>query len=45
MLNGKNIALFILAGGLLYGSWLFWVTSNDQSGAEAAYERAGEQSQ
>jgi len=39
-MSGKNIALILLAGGLLYGAWLFWVTSNDQSGAEAAYEGA-----
>jgi mono/diheme cytochrome c family protein len=39
-MNGKNIALILLAGGLIYGAWLFWVTSNDQSSAEAAYEAA-----
>ncbi|MEM7546090.1 MAG: hypothetical protein AAF367_11190 [Pseudomonadota bacterium] len=45
MLNGKNIALAVLAGGLLYGAWLFWVTSNDQTSARAAYEAAGGQSE
>ncbi len=39
-MNAKNIALILLAGGLIYGAWLFWVTANDQSGAEAAYEAA-----
>lgn len=33
-------AFFILAAGLLYGAWLFWSSSNDQHGAELAYENA-----
>lgn len=39
-MNGK-IALLALGGGLLVGAWAFWSTSNDQSSAERAYEKAG----
>ncbi|MEM8752260.1 MAG: cytochrome c [Pseudomonadota bacterium] len=38
----RNVALIILSAGLLYGAWLFWVSSNDQSSAERAYEGAGD---
>ena len=31
-------ALWILAGALIFGAWLFWTTSNDQTGARKAYE-------
>ncbi|MEM7524035.1 MAG: hypothetical protein AAF360_09820 [Pseudomonadota bacterium] len=37
----KNIALIVLAAGLLGGAWLFWTTSNDQGSAQRAYESAG----
>mgnify|MGYP001410727593 CR=1 FL=1 len=29
---------WIVAGLLLFGAWLFWSSSNDQSGARKAYE-------
>lgn len=37
----SRIALLVLGGGLLFGAWLFWTSSNDQSSAEKAYEAAG----
>lgn len=35
-------AFWLLAGLLLSGAWLFWSTSNDQSGARRAFEAAPE---
>lgn len=36
----SRLALFILAGGLIAGAWLFWRSAHDQSAAEKAYETA-----
>ena len=37
----RNIALFLLVGGLLLGTYAFWTNANDQKSAQAAYEAAG----
>lgn len=39
----KNLSLIFLAGGLMFGAWLFWSTSNDQSSSQRAYESAGDE--
>ena len=36
----RNIALFLLVGGLLLGTWAFWTNANDQKSAEEAYNSA-----
>lgn len=36
----KNISLIVLVGGLVFGAWLFWTSSNDQSSAQRDYENA-----
>ena len=37
----RNIALLLLVGGLLLGTYSFWTNANDQKSAQAAYEAAG----
>ena len=37
----RNIALVLLVGGLLLGTYAFWTNANDQKSAQAAYESAG----
>jgi len=36
----RNIALFVLVGGLLVGTYAFWTNANDQQSAQEAYEAA-----
>lgn len=36
----RNIALFVLVGGLLLGTYSFWTNANDQKSAQEAYESA-----
>ena len=37
----RNIALAVLVGGLLLGTYSFWTNANDQKSAQKAYESAG----
>ncbi len=37
----RNIALAVLVGGLLLGTYSFWTNANDQKSAQEAYESAG----
>ncbi len=37
----RNVALILLVGGLLLGTYAFWTNANDQKSAQEAYEAAG----
>lgn len=37
----RNVALIVLVGGLLVGTYSFWTNANDQQSAQEAYEAAG----
>jgi mono/diheme cytochrome c family protein len=37
----RNVALVLLVGGLLIGTYSFWSNANDQQSAQEAYEAAG----
>ena len=36
----RNVALILLVGGLLLGTYAFWTNANDQRSAQIAYESA-----
>lgn len=36
----RNIALVVLVGGVLLGTYAFWTNANDQKSAQEAYESA-----
>ena len=39
----RNIALVVLVGGVLAGTYAFWINANDQQSAQEAYESAAPQ--